>query len=188
MRFAQAQGPQWGRAIQGGNKRQLQVAAIGWQEGVETLRSLNPPKDATGPHRRLVAATQGLAKWNTRLVAAAPDKKRVAAVARQAQNSPTRVDLPQPRKAISNRRWSSASCRACSQRAMRRCGAGVGWPWKPFQIQANSRKSGFSSRLAIPVLLRVGWVVGEAAAGFGEDRADGVDLRRIAGRGGVVPA
>lgn len=82
------QGPGFARAVDNGNRRQLQAAALAWRQGGEQLKSLNPPKDAVEGHTQLVKAVEGLDAWNRRIVAAAPNKARTKALARQATNSP----------------------------------------------------------------------------------------------------
>lgn len=83
-----AQGPGFGKAIDSGNGKQLQEAAISWRQGVEQLRGLNPPKEAVGPHKQLVGAVTELGKWNDRIAKAAPNKAVTRRLAKQASASP----------------------------------------------------------------------------------------------------
>lgn len=83
-----AQGEDFGRAVEGGQKKQLQVAALSWKQGGQQLKQLNPPKDAAAAHAKLVKAVDALAVWNARLVAAAPNKARTRSIAKQAGTSP----------------------------------------------------------------------------------------------------
>jgi hypothetical protein len=82
------QGQQFARAVDTGNRRQLQVAALAWQQGGAQLKGLNPPKDAVEGHKALVAAVEGLDAWNQRIVRAAPNKAATKKLARQASASP----------------------------------------------------------------------------------------------------
>jgi hypothetical protein len=82
------QGPAFARAVDGGNRKQLQVAALAWQQGGAQLKGLNPPKDAVPGHKALVAAVTALDQWNQRIVAAAPNKAMTKRLARQAGASP----------------------------------------------------------------------------------------------------
>ena len=79
-----AQGQTFAKAVDTGNRKQLQAASIAWQQGLEQLKQLSPPADAVDGHRRLVNSVQGLDNWNKRIVAAAPNKNRTKALARQA--------------------------------------------------------------------------------------------------------
>ena len=79
-----AQGDSFGKAVENGQKKQLQTAALAWRQGGQQLKELNPPKDAAAAHAKLVKAVDGLAVWNNRLVAAAPNKARTRALAKQA--------------------------------------------------------------------------------------------------------
>lgn len=87
-RLGVAQGPSFSRAIASGERRQLEMSALAWDEGVQMLRQLDPPEEAVAQHRALVASTQALAGWNRRMVGVAPDRKKVAWVAKQASMSP----------------------------------------------------------------------------------------------------
>ncbi|MCW2921188.1 MAG: hypothetical protein JWL76_1062 [Thermoleophilia bacterium] len=82
------QGPEFARAVDGGNRKQLQVAALAWQQGGAQLKGLNPPKDAVEGHKALVVAVGALDQWNRRIVAAAPNKAMTKKLARQAGASP----------------------------------------------------------------------------------------------------
>jgi hypothetical protein len=82
------QGPSFAKAVEGGNRRQLQAAALAWRQGGEQLKQLDPPKDAVEGHKALIASVEALDAWNQRLVAAAPNKARTKKLARQAQASP----------------------------------------------------------------------------------------------------
>lgn len=82
------QGPAFARAVDGGRRRELQAAALAWRQGGEQLKGLNPPKDAVGGHRNLVAAVEALDAWNQRIVRAAPNKAVTKKLARQAAASP----------------------------------------------------------------------------------------------------
>ncbi len=82
------QGPEFARAVDGGNRKQLQIAALAWQQGGAQLKGLNPPKDAVAGHKALVAAVTALDQWNQRIVAAAPNKAMTKKLARQAGASP----------------------------------------------------------------------------------------------------
>lgn len=90
--------PQFANAVSKGNKRQLQAAALGWRQGMQQLKSLNPPADAVEGHNQLVTAVESLDNWNQRIVNAAPNKKRTQALAKQAGNSPA------------NRQYEAAVC------------------------------------------------------------------------------
>jgi hypothetical protein len=83
--FAPTLGPDFARAAGAANRRQLQVVALRWDEGVATLKQLDPPADAVGAHKRLLAASEARAAWNARIIAAAPNKKRVLGLTRQAE-------------------------------------------------------------------------------------------------------
>lgn len=82
------QGPAFAKAVDGGNRRQLQTAALAWRQGGEQLRGLDPPKDAAAAHGKLVSAVEGLDAWNQRIVRAAPNKASTRRLARQAVRSP----------------------------------------------------------------------------------------------------
>lgn len=89
QQLGSAQAPDsFGKAVDTGNKRQLQASAIAWDQGVASLQQLDPPDDAVAANTKLLKAVQGLATWNKRLIAAAPNKQRVQALARQAAASP----------------------------------------------------------------------------------------------------
>ena len=83
-----AQGQSFGRAIELGNKKQLQASAIAWEQGVEQLKQIDPPKDVVGQHTALVKAVETLNTWNKRLVAAAPNKTRTRKIGKAASTSP----------------------------------------------------------------------------------------------------
>lgn len=85
---AATQGPAFSRAVDGGNRRQLQAAALAWRQGGEQLKTLDPPKDAAEGHQALIAAVEALDAWNQRIVAAAPNKAMTKKLARQASASP----------------------------------------------------------------------------------------------------
>ena len=76
------------RAVDTGNRRQLQAASLAWRQGGEQLKGLNPPKDAVEGHKALVAAVEALDAWNQRLVRAAPNKAMTKKLALQASRSP----------------------------------------------------------------------------------------------------
>jgi hypothetical protein len=82
------QGPAFAKAVDGGNRRQLQAAALAWRQGGEQLKGLNPPKDAAEGHAALIAAVEALDAWNQRIVRAAPNKAATKKLARQAGSSP----------------------------------------------------------------------------------------------------
>lgn len=82
------QGPGFARAVDGGNRRQLQAAALAWRQGGEQLKTLNPPKDAAEGHAALIKAVEDLDAWNQRIVRAAPNKAMTKKLARQAAASP----------------------------------------------------------------------------------------------------
>lgn len=82
------QGPGFARAVDAGNQRQLQAAALAWRQGGEQLKGLNPPKDAVEAHTALIRAVEGLDAWNQRIVRAAPNKANTKKLARQASASP----------------------------------------------------------------------------------------------------
>lgn len=90
-----AQGPTYARSVDSANKRQLQTAALAWQQGLEQLKSLSPPEDAVSGHKELVSAVEALHSWNMRVVNAAPNKKRTQAVARKAATSPASQQFEQ---------------------------------------------------------------------------------------------
>ena len=81
-------GEGFARAVDTGNRRQLQVAALAWQQGGAQLKGLNPPKDAVEGHKALIAAVTALNTWNQRIVGAAPNKAMTRKLARQAGTSP----------------------------------------------------------------------------------------------------
>lgn len=85
---AATQGEVFARAVDTGNRKQLQLAALAWRQGGEQLKGLAPPEDAIEGHKALVAAVNGLDAWNKRIVAAAPNKSKTKALARQASGSP----------------------------------------------------------------------------------------------------
>lgn len=87
------QGPNYAKYVTTGNKKQLQATVIAWRQGVQQLKSINPPKDAVAGHTALVTAAQSLDSWNQRIAAAAPNKARTKALARQATNSPASRQL-----------------------------------------------------------------------------------------------
>lgn len=76
------------QAVDRGNKRQLQSAAIAWRQGLQQLKALNPPEEAVPGHNQLLSAVEGLDSWNQRIVNAAPNSKRTKALAKQASASP----------------------------------------------------------------------------------------------------
>ncbi len=82
------QGPEFARAVDGGNRKQLQIAALAWQQGGAQLKGLNPPKDAVAGHKALVTAVTALDQWNMRIVSAAPNKAMTKKLAREAGASP----------------------------------------------------------------------------------------------------
>lgn len=82
------QTPAFARAVDSGNRRQLQSAAIAWRQGMEQLKGLNPPEQAVEGHNQLLTAVESLDSWNQRIVNAAPNTKRTKALARQASESP----------------------------------------------------------------------------------------------------
>ncbi|MCW2961004.1 MAG: hypothetical protein JWM25_732 [Thermoleophilia bacterium] len=83
-----AQGEQFGAAVDAGNKKDLQVAALAWRQGGEQLKTLDAPKDAAEEHAALVKAVTALDVWNQRIVAAAPNKAQTRKLAAQAAKSP----------------------------------------------------------------------------------------------------
>ena len=85
---AATQGATFAKAVDGGNRRQLQAAALAWQQGGQQLKGLNPPEDAVEGHKALIAAVEALDAWNQRIVRAAPNKAQTKKLARQAQTSP----------------------------------------------------------------------------------------------------
>jgi hypothetical protein len=87
------QGASYGTSIETGNEKQLQATVIAWRQGVQQLKSINPPKDAVSGHTALVKAAESLDGWNQRIAAAAPNKNRTKALARQASNSPASRQL-----------------------------------------------------------------------------------------------
>ncbi len=87
QQLGSAQGQAFATAVNKGDKRQLQAAALAWRQGVQQLKSLNPPKDAIAGHQALLTAVEGLDDWNKRIIAAAPNAARTKALARQAANS-----------------------------------------------------------------------------------------------------
>ncbi len=82
-----AQGQSFGRAVENGNRKQLEAAAIAWRQGLQQLKQLSPPAEAVDGHRKLVNSVQGLDNWNQRIMQAAPNKNRTKALARQASAS-----------------------------------------------------------------------------------------------------
>lgn len=85
---AATQNEGYARAVDKGNRRQLQSAAIAWRQGLQQLKALNPPEQAVEGHNRLLSAVEGLDSWNQRIVNAAPNATRTKALARQASVSP----------------------------------------------------------------------------------------------------
>jgi hypothetical protein len=83
-----SQGPTFAKAVDTGNKRQLQAAAIAWRQGLQQLKSLSPPADAVTGHNQLLTAVESLDSWNQRIVNAAPNKRRTQQLAKQATASP----------------------------------------------------------------------------------------------------
>jgi hypothetical protein len=81
------QGASYGKSVDTGNKKQLQATVIAWRQGVQQLKSINPPKEAVPGHTNLVKAAEALDGWNQRIAAAAPNKNRTKALAKQASNS-----------------------------------------------------------------------------------------------------
>ncbi len=81
------QGEAFTRAVDTGNRRQLQVAALAWRQGGAQLKGLSPPKDAVEGHKALVAAVEGLDTWNRRIVNAAPNKAVTKRLAQRASAS-----------------------------------------------------------------------------------------------------
>lgn len=82
------QNQNFAQAVDSGNKRQLQSAAIAWRQGMQQLKGLNPPEQAVEGHNQLLDAVEALDSWNQRIVNAAPNKTRTKALARQASASP----------------------------------------------------------------------------------------------------
>lgn len=87
------QGQGFAKAVDTGNSRQLQAAAIAWRQGGEQLKGLNPPKDAAEGHAALIRAVEGLDSWNQRIVRAAPNKALTRKLAKQAAASPASQQL-----------------------------------------------------------------------------------------------
>lgn len=81
-------GKGYAQAVNTGSKRQLQIAALAWQQGGAQLKQLDPPADAVAAHEQLIAAVGALSTWNTKIVAAAPNKARTKQLAKQAAVSP----------------------------------------------------------------------------------------------------
>lgn len=90
-----AQGANYTRFVDSGNKRQLQASSLAWQQGLQQLKSLNPPTDAVEGHKQLVTSVEALHAWNQRIVNAAPNKKRTQALAKQASASPASQQFEQ---------------------------------------------------------------------------------------------
>lgn len=88
QQLGSAQGQGFAKAIDAGNTRQLQAAAIAWDQGGEQLQGLDPPKDAVGAHTQLVKAVEGLSVWNQRIAKAAPNKALTRKLGKQASASP----------------------------------------------------------------------------------------------------
>lgn len=88
QQLGSSQGESFGKAIESGNSRQLQAANIAWNQGLEQLRQIDPPKEALGAHKQLVASVEALAKWNERIAKAAPNKALTRKLGRQASASP----------------------------------------------------------------------------------------------------
>lgn len=85
---AATQTPAFSRAVETGNKRQLQTATLAWRQGGEQLKTLNPPKDAVPGHTSLVKAVEALDGWNQRILKVAPNKAMTRKIGGQASDSP----------------------------------------------------------------------------------------------------
>lgn len=87
QQLGSAQGATFGKAVETGNRKQLQAASIAWRQGGEQLKGLDPPKEAVPGHTALVKAVEALDGWNQRIVRAAPKAASTKKVARQASSS-----------------------------------------------------------------------------------------------------
>lgn len=88
QQLGSSQGDGFSKAIDSGNTRQLQAAAIAWDQGGEQLQGLDPPKDAAAAHTQLVKAVEALSTWNQRIAKAAPNKALTRKLGKQASASP----------------------------------------------------------------------------------------------------
>jgi hypothetical protein len=88
QQLGSAQGQGFGKAVDTGNKKQLQAAAIAWQQGLEQLKQVDPPKDVVAQHVALVKAVETLDVWNKRVAKAAPNKFMTRKLGKQASASP----------------------------------------------------------------------------------------------------
>lgn len=86
-RLDDPQAPPLERSIQLGQREELVSAAARWDEATVLASSVEPPDDIAVAHKDLVKAMQQLGDWNRRIAAATPNRKRVAALSRQAQAS-----------------------------------------------------------------------------------------------------
>lgn len=76
------------RSINSGNSRQLQAAALRWDQAISIVESIDPPSDIAEPHADLVKAMRELGSWNNRIAKAAPNERRTKQLASQAKTSP----------------------------------------------------------------------------------------------------
>lgn len=88
QQLGSAQGEAFGKAVETGNKKQLQASSIAWEQGLEQLRQVDPPKDVVGQHTALVKAVETLNVWNKRIAANAPNKFKTRKLGKQAAASP----------------------------------------------------------------------------------------------------
>ena len=88
VQLGSAQGQAFGKAVETANKKQLQASAIAWEQGLEQLKQVDPPKDVVGQHTALVKAVETLNVWNKRLATAAPNKAKTRKLGQQASASP----------------------------------------------------------------------------------------------------
>ena len=85
---ASTQGETFARAVDTANRKQLQLAALSWRQGLQQLKGLNPPKDAVEGHKALIAAVEALDRANTGIVNAAPNKAKTRQLAQRAASGP----------------------------------------------------------------------------------------------------
>lgn len=76
------------QSIATANRNQLLDAARRWDQAVAIGKSVTPPKDIAAAHKDLVAAMEGLGRWNRQIAQAAPNKPNTKKVARRARKSP----------------------------------------------------------------------------------------------------
>ena len=112
--LGKAQDDSFGKAVDTGNRKGLQAAALDWKQGGQQLKQLNPPKDAADAHAKLIAAVDQLAVWNARLVAAAPNKAQTRKIAKQAAMSAPSAAYGDAVCALLDKGYSVVESSACT--------------------------------------------------------------------------